>query len=182
MARQATNSAKGLEVHLKAYLAEDEIAEAFGGHVAQDKQTIPVLIVLSNHGNETYRILRARMRLADARSGTRLEPETFDEMVDDGRWGAGWQLFFSFILLSGMPGYISTVNANAKISPDYALKVFQDVRLDQGAEASGAVFFDPGKAHLKRLNGDWRLVLEAEVMDSLGKEFIEVPLADGRHE
>lgn len=177
-AKQTASPVQGLGVQVKAYLGRAEIAESFGGHLAQRRETIPVHVIVSNQGQETYRILRERMRLLDTRTGKSLVPETFDAMVADGTWGTGWQFIFSFILATGLPGFATTVHANAKIPPDYALKVFQDVRLEPGTDATGAVFFDPGAASLKRVTGDWRLVLEAEGMDTLRKVVVEMPLVD----
>ena len=165
-----------LELRIKGFLATKEIAAAFGGHVAENRETIPVQIVLINHGTGTYRVLRSGMSLVDSRTSRRVGPETFSRMVDDGTWTVGWQLFLSLFYLVGMPGYVTTMNANAKVPSDYALKFFQDARLEPGQEASGALFFDPNAIHLNRREGHWKLIVEAEDMGTWRKIQLEAPL------
>jgi formylglycine-generating enzyme required for sulfatase activity len=47
-----------------------------------------------------------------------------------------------------------------------------------GGNSSSA--FDPGAVRLKRVKGDWRLVIEAEGMETMRKVFVELPLNDGK--
>ena len=156
-----TKTETQVEIKYKAFLTPAEVSEKFGTKLAEERQVIPVQVLISNKGTATYRIVRASMVVEETASKTRLAALTVDQMYELGRHGYGQPtcgILFGGIL--GLPCLITTLSANDKIRADYLQKLLQDTILEPGKEVTGAVFFDPEPAHLSRLNGNYKLLIE----------------------
>lgn len=152
----------GLELKAKAYFDKGEIADKFGEKLADDRQVIPVQLLLQNKSQSTYRVLRTSFILEEAAQKIRLNTLTSSEMYDIGRHGYGapvcGMIFFGVL---GIPSLVTTITANGKVQDDYARKMLQDTLLEPTKEAAGAVFFNPEPAKLARA-GKYKLVMELE--------------------
>lgn len=152
----------GLELKAKAYFDKGEIADKFGEKLADDRQVIPVQVLLQNKSQSTYRVLRTSFILEEASQKTRLNTLTSVEMYEIGRHGYGapvcGMLFFGIL---GVPSLVTTLSANGKLQDDYARKMLQDTLLEPAKEATGAVFFNPEPAKLARAD-KYKLVVDLE--------------------
>lgn len=158
----AVHTEDGLELKAKAYFDKGEIADKFGAKLADDRQVIPVQLLLQNKSQSTYRVLRASFILEEAGQKIRLNTLSSDEMYEIGRHGYGapvcGMIFFGVL---GIPSLVTTITANGKVQEDYARKMLQDTLLEPTKEATGAVFFNPEPAKLARV-GKYKLVVELE--------------------
>ena len=152
----------GIELRTKAFLAPNEVADRFGSKLAEDRQVIPVQVLVTNKSKDPYRVLRASFILEEQEKKVRLEALTPDQMYDIGRHGYGAPvcgIIFGGIL--GLPSLITTMNANNKLQMDYQQKVFVDAIVDPAKDVVGAVLFNPEPAGLTRAS-KYHLLIEFE--------------------
>ena len=167
---------EGLDLRTKAYFNAAEIAEKFGTKLAEDRQVIPVQVLISNRGTDAFRVLRASFILEATPERVQLGAMTPEQMYQIGRHGYGKPvcgMIFGGVL--GLPSLITTLNANNKLQADYQRKTFVDALLPPAGEASGVVFFDPEPFRLKR-NGRYTLRVEMENLRTKVQVILEQPL------
>lgn len=167
-------SPDGIEMRTKAFLAPNEMSEKFGTKLAQDRQVIPVQVLITNKGTATYRVLRSAFILEEQNQKVRLEALTPDQMYELGRHGYGAPvcgIIFGGIL--GLPSLITTMNANDRLRDDYLRKGFTDSLVEPGKEAAGVVMFDPAAKSMFRYVGNYRLLVELENTASKSKLTLE---------
>ncbi len=169
----AMHTEDGLELKAKAFFDKGEIADKFGEKLANERQVIPVQLLLQNKSQSTYRVLRTSFILEEAAQKTRLNALSSNEMYEIGRHGYGapvcGMIFFGIL---GIPSLVTTLTANGKVQEDYARKLLQDTLLEPTKEAAGAVFFNPEPAKLARA-GKYKLVVELENTTSNKKITLE---------
>ena len=157
-----TTHESGLELRSKAYLNPTEITDKFGAKLAEDRQVIPVQVLLINKGTNTYRVLRSNFVVEETSNRTKFDPLSGDQMYELGRHGYGapvcGMIFFGIL---GLPSLITTMNANEKLRDDYSRKTFVDSLVEPGKEATGSLMFDPSVQHLTR-QGKYKLLVEVE--------------------
>ena len=168
------NHPDGVELKTKAFLSPAEVSEKFGTKLANDRQVIPVQVLLTNKGTATYRVLRTAFLLEEQTQKVRLEALTPDQMYELGRHGYGAPvcgMIFGGVL--GLPSLITTMNANDRLRDDYNRKGFIDALVEPGKEAAGVVMFDPAPGGGFRYTGKYRLIVELENTASKSKLTLE---------
>lgn len=166
-------SPDGVELKTKAFLAPAEVSEKFGTKLAEDRQVIPVQVLLTNKSTSTYRVLRTSFIMEELGQKVRLEALDSNQMYELGRHGYGAPvcgLIFGGIL--GVPSLITTMNANDRLREDYNRKGFLDTILEPTKEAAGVVMFDPAARTLTR-SGKYKLIVELENTTSRSKTVVE---------
>jgi hypothetical protein len=167
-------SPDGVEMRTKAFLTPAEVSEKFGTKLAEDRQVIPVQVLITNKGAATYRVLRTAFLLEEQSQKVRLEALTPEQMYELGRHGYGAPVCgMIFGGLLGLPSLITTMNANDRLREDYSRKGFTDVLVEPGKEAAGVVMFDPSAKAMFRYVGKYRLVVELENTASKSKLTLE---------
>jgi hypothetical protein len=160
----------------KAFIDRSEITDKFGAKLAEDRQVIPVQVLISNKGTQSYRVLRTSFVLTETNGNVKLPSLTSEQIYQLGRHGYGAPvcgMIFGGIL--GIPSLVTTMNANDRLRDDYSHKLLQDAIVDPDKETNGVVFFDPAASHLSR-DGKYKLIVELENTSTNVKEFIEQPL------
>ncbi|HJW73464.1 MAG TPA: hypothetical protein VJ486_11590 [Geothrix sp.] len=163
----------GVELKTKAFLTPAEVSEKFGTKLAEDRQVIPVQVLLTNKSTSTYRVLRTSFIMEELGQKVRLEALDSNQMYELGRHGYGAPvcgLIFGGIL--GVPSLITTMNANDRLREDYNRKGFLDTILEPTKEAAGVVMFDPAARTLTR-SGKYKLIVELENTTSKSKTVVE---------
>lgn len=163
----------GVELKTKAFLTPTEVSEKFGTKLAEDRQVIPVQVLLTNKSTSTYRVLRTSFIMEELGQKVRLEALDSNQMYELGRHGYGAPvcgLIFGGIL--GVPSLITTMNANDRLREDYNRKGFLDTILEPTKEAAGVVMFDPAARTLTR-SGKYKLIVELENTTSKSKTVVE---------
>lgn len=171
-----TASPDGVEMKTKAFLAPAEVAEKFGTKLAEDRQVIPVQVLLTNKSSNTYRVLRTSFLIEEQSQKVRLEALDANQMYELGRHGYGAPvcgMIFGGIL--GVPSLVTTLNANDRLRDDYSRKAFMDTIVEPSKEAAGVVMFDPAARTLTR-DGKYKLVVELENTTTKAKTVMEQPL------
>lgn len=169
-------SPDGVEVKTKAFLTPAEVAEKFGTKLAEDRQVIPVQVLITNRSTATYRVLRTSFLIEEQSQKVRLESLDPNQMYELGRHGYGAPvcgLIFGGIL--GLPSLITTMNANDRLREDYNRKNFIDALIEPNKESAGVVMFDPAARILNRY-GKYKLFVELENTSTKSKVSIEQPL------
>jgi hypothetical protein len=170
-------SPDGVEVKTKAFLAPAEIAEKFGTEIAEDRQVIPVQVLITNKSTATYRVLRSSFVIEEQAQKVRLEALDSNQMYAIGRHGYGAPvcgLIFGGPL--GVPSLVTTLIANNKLQEDYIHKGFLDALIEPNKEAAGVLMFDPAARALSR-SGKYKLIVELENTVSKAKVVIEQALS-----
>lgn len=170
-------SPDGVEMKTKAFLAPGEIAEKFGTKLAEDRQVIPVQVLITNRSAATYRVLRSAFVMEEQTQKVRLEALDSNQMYAIGRHGYGAPvcgLIFGGPL--GVPSLVTTLIANNKLQDDYSRKAFLDTLIEPNKEAVGVLMFDPATRALNR-NGRYKLIVELENTVSKAKLVIEQVLS-----
>ena len=165
----------GLALQTKAFLAPAEVAEKFGKKLAEDRQVIPVQVLLANHGTSSYKVLRSGFALVGSQPG-RVPQLTPEEIYQLGRHGYGAPvcgIFFGGPL--GVPSLVTTIVANNNLREDYEAKELKDAILAPGKEVAGTVFFDPLPQHMNRAD-PFRLVVELLDAETNAKVTLEQAL------
>ncbi len=163
----------GVEMKTKAFVTPAEVADKFGTKLAEDRQVIPVQVLLTNKSNAAFRVLRTSFVIEEQSQKVRLEAMSPDQMYELGRHGYGAPvcgLIFGGIL--GVPSLITTMNANDRLREDYSRKTFMDTILEPTKEAAGVVMFDPAARALTRY-GKYKLIVELENTTSKAKLTLE---------
>lgn len=166
----------GVELKTKAFLSPSEVSEKFGTKLAEDRQVIPVQVLLTNKSTASYRVLRTSFVIEEVSQKVRLEALDSNQMYELGRHGYGAPvcgMIFGGIL--GLPSLITTMNANDRLREDYNRKAFVDAIVEPNKEAAGIVMFDPAARALYR-NGKYKLIVELENTGSRAKVVLEQPL------
>lgn len=164
---------EGVEMKTKAFVTPAEVADKFGTKLAEDRQVIPVQVLLTNKSNAAYRVLRTSFVIEEQSQKVRLEAMSPDQMYELGRHGYGAPvcgLIFGGIL--GVPSLITTMNANDRLREDYSRKTFMDTIIEPTKEAAGVVMFDPAARALTRY-GKYKLIVELENTTSKAKLTLE---------
>lgn len=170
----SVSSPDGVEMRTKAFLTPAEVSEKFGTKLAEDRQVIPVQVLITNKGTATYRVLRTAFLLEEQTQKVRLDALTPDQMYELGRHGYGAPVCgMIFGGLLGLPSLITTMNANDRLRDDYSRKGFTDALVEPGKEAAGVVMFDPAAKAMSRYVGKYRLVVELENTASKSKLTLE---------
>jgi hypothetical protein len=172
-----TTHPEGLELKTKAFLTPAEVSDKFGSKLAEDRQVIPVQVLVANKSTATYRVLRTSFVLEEQSQKVRLEALNSDQMYELGRHGYGAPvcgLIFGGIL--GVPSLITTMTANDRLREDYSRKSFMDAIVEPGKEAAGVVMFDPAARAMSRYTGKYKLIVEMENTGSKAKLVMEQPL------
>lgn len=167
------NSPDGVELKTKAFLSPSEVADKFGTKLAEDRQVIPVQVLLTNKSTSSYRVLRTSFVIEEQSQKVRLEALNANQMYELGRHGYGKPvcgMIFGGVL--GLPSLITTMNANDRLREDYNRKSFVDTIIEPNKEAAGVVMFDPAARALYR-NGKYKLIVELENTTSKAKVVIE---------
>jgi hypothetical protein len=170
-------SPDGMEMKTKAFLTPAEVAEKFGTKLAEDRQVIPVQVLLSNKSTNSYRVLRTSFVIEEQSQKVRLEALDSNQMYELGRHGYGAPvcgMIFGGVL--GLPSLITTMNANDRLRDDYSRKAFVDTIVEPGKEATGVVMFNPAARTLDR-NGKYKLIVELENTVSKAKVLVEQALS-----
>ena len=166
----------GLTLKTKAFLTRAEVMEKFGEKLADDRQVVPVQVLIINSGVDSFKVLRTSFVLLASGGNTRLAGLNNEELYQLGRHGYGKPvcgMVFGGVL--GLPSLITTIRANERLREDYERKLLQDAIVDPGKEITGAVFFNPESANLKR-NDSYKLVVELENTKTNVKVVLEQPL------
>ena len=167
-------SPEGIELKTKAFMGRDEVKEKFGTKLAEDRQVIPVQVLITNKSTATYRVLRTSFVMEEQGQKVRLEALDPNQMYELGRHGYGAPvcgMIFGGIL--GLPSLITTMNANDRLREDYNRKGFMDTIIEPGKDAAGAVMFDPAARALVRYVGKYKLIVELENTTTKSKVVIE---------
>lgn len=170
-------SETGLVLKTKAFLTPAEVSERFGTKLAEERQVIPVQVLIANTGTESFRILRANFVIEETQQKVKLDALSLDQMYELGRHGYGAPvcgLIFGGVL--GLPSLITTMNANDKLRDDYGRKLIQDAIVEPGKEVAGAVFFDPQARNLNR-TGHYKLIVEVQNTKTNAKTTLEQSLS-----
>jgi len=166
----------GVEMKTKAFLAPNEVADKFGTKLAEDRQVIPVQVLITNKSTATYRVLRTSFVIEEQSQKARLEALDPSQMYELGRHGYGAPvcgMIFGGIL--GLPSLITTMNSNDRLRDDYNRKNFVDSIIEPNKESAGVVMFDPAARALTRA-GKYKLIVELENTTAKSKIIIEQPL------
>lgn len=150
----------GLELKTKAFTSKAEVAEKFGHKLAEDREVLPIQVLITNKGTESFKVLRTSFQLVETGHTVELPALTSEEIYQLGREGFGAPvcgLIFGGPL--GVPSLVTTIVANNRLRDDYQTKLLQEAILDPGKECSGAVFFNPEARNLKR-SGTYKLVVD----------------------
>lgn len=169
-------SPDGVQVQTKAFLSPQEVAERFGTKLAEDRQVIPVQVLITNKSTASYRVLRASFIMEDKKEKVRLEALNPDQMYELGRYGYGAPvcgLIFGGVL--GLPSLITTMKANDHLRDDYIRKEFVDSIVEPSKDTAGVVMFDPAARGLNR-NEKYTLIVELENTATKAKTFLEEPM------
>jgi len=164
----------GVELKTKAFITPAEVAEKFGTKLAEDRQVIPVQVLITNKSTATYRVLRTSFVMEEATQKVRLEAMDSNQMYELGRHGYGAPvcgMIFGGIL--GLPSLITTMNANDRLREDYNRKSFMDTLIEPSKEAAGVVMFNPEARSLNRYTGKYKLIVELEDTTSKAKTVLE---------
>lgn len=164
---------EGVEMKTKAFVTPAEVADRFGKKLAEDRQVIPVQVLITNKSTAAFRVLRTSFILEEQSQRVRLDALTPDQMYDLGRHGYGAPvcgIIFGGIL--GLPSLITTMNANDRLRDDYSRKTFVDSIVDPGKDVAGVVMFDPAARTLTRY-GKYKLLVELENTTSKAKVTLE---------
>ncbi len=170
-------SPDGVQLQTKAFLSPAEVADKFGTKLAEDRQVIPVQVLLTNKSTASYRVLRTSFLMENLSGTVRLDALNSEQMYQLGRHGYGAPvcgMIFGGIL--GLPSLITTMNANDRLRDDYSRKSFLDSIVEPGKEAAGVVMFDPAARGLNR-NEKYKLVVEMENTATKAKVVIEQALS-----
>jgi hypothetical protein len=169
-------SPDGVEVKTKAFLSPAEVAEKFGTKLAEDRQVIPVQVLITNRSTSTYRVLRTSFLIEEQSQKVRLESLDPNQMYELGRHGYGAPVCgMIFGGLLGLPSLITTMNSNDRLREDYNRKNFMDTLIEPNKEGAGVVMFDPAARTLSRY-GKYKLFVELENTNTKSKVSIEQPL------
>jgi hypothetical protein len=163
----------GLEIRSKAFLNPGEVSDKFGTKLGTERQVIPVQVMLSNKGKDSFRILRTSFVIEELNKKIRLESLNNDQMYELGRHGYGAPvcgIIFGGIL--GLPSLITTITSNEKLREDYSRKTFVDAIVEPGKEVSGSLMFDPAARQLSRTD-KYKLVVELENITTRSKATVE---------
>ena len=172
---RSVRAESGLSMQTRAFLTKPEIAERFGRKLAEDREVIPVQVLLDNQGTQVYRVLRTAFVLVETGKDQRLPSLTADEICHLGRHGFLGPILTMVAPGLGVAGLVTTIQANGQERADYGQKLLQEALLDPGKDLQGVVFFNPKPAGLNRL-GHFKLVLEVENLGTHAKETLEQPL------
>lgn len=170
------SSPDGVQMQTKAFLSPAEVADKFGTELAEDRQVIPVQVLITNKSTASYRVLRTSFIIEEQNQKVRLEALNSNQMYELGRHGYGKPvcgMIFGGVL--GLPSLITTINANNRLRDDYSHKSFVDSIIDPGKDAGGVVMFDPA-AHALTRSGKYALIVELENTSSKAKVVVEQPL------
>jgi hypothetical protein len=171
-----TTSPDGVELKTKAFLAPAEVAEKFGTKLAEDRQVIPVQVLITNKSTTTYRVLRTSFVIEEQSQKIRLESLDPNQMYELGRHGYGAPVCgMIFGGLLGLPSLITTMNSNDRLRDDYNRKNFIDTIVEPNKESTGVVMFDPAARTLTR-SGKYKLFVELENTASKTKITLEQSL------
>lgn len=165
---------EGIEMKTKAFITPSEVADKFGTKLAEERQVIPVQVLITNKSTASYRVLRTSFIMEEQSQKVRLEPMNSDQMYDLGRHGYGAPvcgIIFGGIL--GLPSLITTMNANDRLREDYSRKTFLDTIVEPTKEAAGIVMFDPAARNLSRYVGKYKLIVELENTTTKAKVVVE---------
>ena len=171
------SSSDGIQMQTKAFLSQAEVADKFGTELAEDRQVIPVQVLITNKSTASYRVLRTSFVIEEQSQKVRLEALNANQMYELGRHGYGKPvcgMIFGGIL--GLPSLITTINANNRLRDDYGHKSFMDSLVDPGKDAAGVVMFDPA-AHALTRNGRYTLIVELQNTSTQAKVVLEQPLS-----
>ena len=163
----------GVELKTKAFLSPAEVSDKFGTKLAEDRQVIPVQVLITNKSTAAYRVLRTSFVIEEQSQKVRLEALNPNQMYELGRHGYGAPVCgMIFGGLLGLPSLITTMNANDRLRDDYNRKNFTDTIIEPGKDAGGVVMFDPAARALTRYT-KYKLIVELENTTSKSKVVVE---------
>lgn len=167
-------SPDGVEVRTKAFITPAEVKDKFGSKLSEERQVIPVQVLITNKSTSAYRVLRTSFIMEEQSQKIRLEALNADQMYELGRHGYGAPvcgIIFGGIL--GLPSLITTMNANDRLREDYSRKYFVDTIVEPTKETAGVVMFDPAARALSRYVGKYKLIVELENTTTKAKVVVE---------
>ncbi len=154
---KVTKMSKGdLTVHVEEYATPEKSQRAFDTDLANER-VLPLLIVVENHGQQSYDIRVAEMAVRGSQPLRALAPEEAAGKAGRSAVGRaiGWSLIVPIVAIpvAVAASAMHTSNANQQIVQDFTAKAFVDGELTANKERSGFVFFEVQENTEQELTG-----------------------------